>query len=225
MITVVIPTSDSEASLAYTLSSLVPAAADGVVREVVVVDAGSADATLEIADDSGCLIVRDDGGLAGRLKAGARAGTRGGWLLFLRPGAVLEPGWQDEASTFVERAERAGQGRDVAAFFRLQFDEMGAGARLAEVRSTFAARIFAQPLAEQALLVPRVLYDRLGGHRDLPRYEDVDLIRRIGRGRVRMLHAAARVPSRSDLVARRGGLGGALLALRVPPTFLSRIGA
>lgn len=224
MITVVIPTSNSEMSLAYTLSSLVAAAAEGVVREVVVVDAGSGDGTLEIADDSGCLIVQDRRTLAERLRAGAAAGRRGGWLLFLRPGAVLEAGWQNEAGGFAERAERAGQGRDVAAFFRLQLDEIGAGARLAEMRHALAGRLFAQPVAEQALLLPRVLYERLGGHRDVPRYEDIDLIRRIGRSRVRMLHTAVRVPSRAGM-AGRSRVGGALLALQVPPSLLSRIGA
>lgn len=225
MITVVIPTSNSEVALAYTLASLVGAAADGVVREVVVVDAGSRDGTLRVADESGCNILERNGDLAGRLRAGAAEGRRGSWLMFVRPGAVLSSGWHGEAATFAERAERSGRGVEMAAVFRFALDEMGLAARVAEARVSLAARVLRMPAAEQALLLPRALYDKLGGHRDLPRYEEIDLVRRVGRGRLHVLHSEARVASRADLVRARGRLGGALLALRVSPEILSRIGA
>ena len=54
MISVIIPTFNSEIALAQTLAALVSAAADGVVREVIVVDAGSSDHTHKVADAAGC---------------------------------------------------------------------------------------------------------------------------------------------------------------------------
>jgi len=53
MISVIIPTLDVERELAATLTALVPASIEGVVREVIIVDGGSSDATLKIAYDAG----------------------------------------------------------------------------------------------------------------------------------------------------------------------------
>ena len=53
MISVVIPTLNAAATLQRALSPLVPAAVDGLVREVVVADGGSTDETLELAEDAG----------------------------------------------------------------------------------------------------------------------------------------------------------------------------
>ena len=87
MISALICTLDDERRLAGTLSALVPAAVDGLVRQVVVVDAGSRDATLEIADDAGALLVRN--GLPAALGAALQP-----WVLVLDPGARLTPGWE-----------------------------------------------------------------------------------------------------------------------------------
>jgi glycosyltransferase involved in cell wall biosynthesis len=54
MLSVVIATHDSERALLPTLAGLVAGAAAGVVRDVVIADAGSRDATGAIADGAGC---------------------------------------------------------------------------------------------------------------------------------------------------------------------------
>ena len=61
MISVVLATSNDQRRLGGTLATLVEAAIDGLVAQVIVADAGSKDATLEIADDAGATIV--EGGL------------------------------------------------------------------------------------------------------------------------------------------------------------------
>jgi len=93
MISVVLVTRDSAAILAQTLAALVPAAVDGLVKEVIVVDAGSTDATLEIAEDSGARIISLDGDVGTRLAAGCAA-ARGLWILALRPEALLSERWR-----------------------------------------------------------------------------------------------------------------------------------
>lgn len=226
MLTVVVPTADSEEPLAYTLAALVPAAADGFVAEVVVADAGSSDGTLVVADAGGCTVVASDGGVGRRMRAGVDAGGRGRWLLFLPPGAELESGWQREAAAFIERAERSGRGADTAAVFRFALDDLGFSARLSEWRVVAGNALFGLPAAEQGLLMSRRFYESLGGHRDLPGFEEADLARRIGRGRLYGLKARARVSAR--LIGRRdaGRLAGyALLALHVPPTLVARLTA
>ena len=82
VLSVVIATHDSERPLLPTLAALVPGAAAGAVREVIVADAGSRDATAEIADVAGCRLLVSDRPRGARLKAAA-ATARSGWLLFL----------------------------------------------------------------------------------------------------------------------------------------------
>ncbi|MBU4433962.1 MAG: glycosyltransferase [Alphaproteobacteria bacterium] len=103
MLTVVIPTLDSARTLGACLSSLVPAAVDGLVREVVLADGGSTDDTQAIAEDCGARVVNAQGDLGARLAAGC-VSPRGDWLLVLEPDALLAEGWRDA----VERQLNAG---------------------------------------------------------------------------------------------------------------------
>lgn len=89
MLTVLIETLNDEEGLARTLASLVGAAVEGAVREVVVCDAGSTDGTSKVAEHAGCLY------LAGGVAVGI-ARARGEWLLLLEPGARLAEGWTGE---------------------------------------------------------------------------------------------------------------------------------
>jgi glycosyltransferase involved in cell wall biosynthesis len=93
MITVVLPTHDSAARLVQVLTLLVPAAVDGLVKTVVFADAGSSDATLAIAEDSGAQVVAVLGDVGTRLAAGA-AVARGGWILALGEDLALPETWR-----------------------------------------------------------------------------------------------------------------------------------
>lgn len=135
MISVIVPTRDSAACLGPCLAALVPAAVSGLVREVVLADAGSGDATLEIAADAGARVVAGDVGAAAAV-------AKGDWLLILPPGTRLETGWEAEAADHVDR--HAGK----AACFRLAFDSASPVARVREGMATFGA-----PKPEQGLLV------------------------------------------------------------------------
>ena len=84
---------------------LVPAAMSGVVREVIIADGRSTDATLEVADVAGCNVVASSAPLAQRLREAA-ATARAPWLMFLRPGTVLDTTWLDETVNFIEETER-----------------------------------------------------------------------------------------------------------------------
>jgi glycosyltransferase involved in cell wall biosynthesis len=103
MISVILATLNDERRLSGTLGALVPAAVDGLVRQVIIADGGSTDATLEIADDAGAVLV--DGGLAA-----ACATAREAWLLVLDAGTRLEPGWEPLAHAHImQSSSRAGR--------------------------------------------------------------------------------------------------------------------
>lgn len=189
MISVVIPTLDAEAELGATLSSLVPAAVEGLVCEVIAADGGSTDRTLEIADGAGADIVRCEAGRGAQLRAGA-ARARFPWLLFLDADTALECGWEREARVHIERVE-SGRRRAVAASFRLALDDEGLRPRLIETLAALRTRLLKLPYGNQGLLVPRALYDEIGGFGALPLMEDLDLVRRLGRRRLTLLNARA----------------------------------
>ena len=54
MLSAIIATHESERALVPTLAALVPGATEGLLGEVIVADAGSRDATAEVADIAGC---------------------------------------------------------------------------------------------------------------------------------------------------------------------------
>ena len=189
MITVVIPTLNAEAGLAASLMSLVSATVDGLVREVIIVDGGSTDRTLAIVDQSGATLVKAAAGRGGQLAAGAVA-ARMPWLLFLHADTILEPGWEREVQAFIDRVD-IGQLAETAAAFRFALDDMGVMPRIIETGVAIRCTLMRLPYGDQGLLIPRRLYAEVGGFRDLPLMEDVDIVRRLGRSRTTILRARA----------------------------------
>lgn len=184
MISVVIPTLDAERTLQRALAPLVPAAVEGLVREVVVADGGSTDRTLEFADDAGARIVRTERGRGVQLAAGCAA-ARGGWLLVLHADTALADGWQAAVAQHVNR--HPGK----AGWFRFALDDSGLRARLWERGVALRCGLMSLPYGDQGLLISREIYNEVGGFRPLPLMEDVDLVRRIGSKRLRRLDANA----------------------------------
>ncbi|MCL4765644.1 MAG: TIGR04283 family arsenosugar biosynthesis glycosyltransferase [Hyphomicrobiaceae bacterium] len=227
MISVVIPTLNAGCVLAPALSALIPAMVDGLVREVIVADAGSTDCTLEIAEAAGTEIVRSEPGRGSQLIAGAQR-ARFPWLLFLHADSVLEPGWHGEASAFIARVE-TGQRPPAAAAFRFALDDVGFRPRLIEAGVSLRCALLRLPYGDQGLLVPARLYREIGGYRPMPLMEDVDMVRRLGRRRLTMLRSRA-VTSASRY--RRDGYGArvvrnlcclALYFMRLPVQTIARL--
>jgi glycosyltransferase involved in cell wall biosynthesis len=187
MLSVVIATHDSERALLPTLAALVAGAAAGVVREVIVADAGSRDATPAIADGAGCRLVTSTQGRGARLKAAA-ATARAPWLLFLAPGTMPDATWIEETRRFIEEAELRGCTGTYAAAFRPASATFRPA--LLEAFALLWAALGARADASRGLLIARSLYDTLGGHRDVAEPER-DLARRLGRRRVVLLRCGA----------------------------------
>jgi glycosyltransferase involved in cell wall biosynthesis len=190
MLSVVIATENAERSLVPTLAALVPGAMAGVVREVIVADAGSDDATATIADAAGCRIDVLQAPLGERLRQAA-ASARAAWLLFLRPGAVPDATWTEEARRFIERAELGGEVDARAAAFRRSGNADTLGAALVEALELIAAALGVRPRPQQGLLISKTLYERSGGHLGDDADPEASLLRRLGRRRIVMLRSRA----------------------------------
>lgn len=190
MLSVVIPTRQAEEGLARTLASLVSGAAEGVVREVVVVDDASTDGTSIVADAAGCTLIDVPGGWVGRVAAGIATARRAPWYLILEPDVFLDGDWFREAAAFVDRIERLGRADEAVACFRLAYDEFGWRARFAERLAAIAGGLLAPPLAAQGLLVARRHWDRLAAGLG-PDAGHARLAARLGRSAVHVLRADA----------------------------------
>ena len=192
MLSAIISTQNSERTLVPTLSALVPAAAAGLLAEVVIADAGSRDATAEVADIAGCRFTSSTEALGIRLKAAA-ATVRSPWVMFLRAGAVPQPGWIEAADHFVQTTgllDDAGR----AAIFRLPGLTNAVRPGFAELLATVRAAIARGPRPEQGLLIARRLYDAIGGHSPGDDAEAA-ILRRLGRQRLVVLPAAITIPN------------------------------
>lgn len=227
MISVIIPTLNAEAGLGGTLTALVPAAVDGLVREVIVVDGGSGDRTAAIVDQAGAQLVSRSGGRGYQLEAGARR-ARFPWLLFLHADTVLESGWERDAVSFMEAVD-GGKRALAAAAFQFGLDDMGLRPRVLERLVAMRCALLRLPYGDQGLLIPKLLYADLGGYNPHPLMEDVDIARRLGRRRMVMLPSRAVTSAaryRNDGYLRRSTRNLTCLFLYflgVPTTVISRL--
>lgn len=226
MLSIVIPALNAEAALPDTLSALVPGVVKGLVREVVLVDGGSTDATARIADQAGARIITAPKGRGSQLAAGAEA-VQGEWILFLHADTVLEAGWVAQTQRFIESVERNGE--PLAAAFTFALDDFSGSARRLERMVDWRCRMLGLPYGDQGLLIAKSFYESLGGFKPMPLMEDVDLVRRIGRKRLTMLPvravtSAARFRKDGYLMRPLRNLAlVTLFLLKVPPRTLARL--
>src|SRR6266436_5546442 len=176
MLSVIIPTEGLEQPAVATLAALVPGAAAGVIREVLLVDRTGTGVIERVADVAGCRFLRFEGSRAAALAAGARQ-ARAPWLMFLHAGAVLDSGWIEETTQFIQGVSRSGRPR--AGIFRYARSPY-ADTRLRD-GFKYLVRLIAGPSAEQGLLIARDHYERLGGYRPDSRRSGTRLLRQLGR--------------------------------------------
>lgn len=221
MLSIVIPTLNAARHLPRSLPPLAALEAAGLVREVILSDGGSSDETLAVAEAAGAAVISGPPGRALQLRAGAQA-ARGPWLLFLHADTALAPGWAAEARVFME----TGEGR--AAAFRFACDEPSPEGQAMTRWVARRCRWLKLPYGDQGLLISKSFYEELGGFRELPFLEDVDLVRRIGAQRLSMLQTEAETSAekyRRDGFRRRTWRNLALVTayyLGVPAERLAR---
>jgi hypothetical protein len=93
MISVVLLASEDLPGLAAQMAMLVPAAVDGLVKEVILVGA-STSGVEALVEDSGARLVAIEGDAAACFAAAA-ASARGDWILTLRAAPALREGWRE----------------------------------------------------------------------------------------------------------------------------------
>jgi rSAM/selenodomain-associated transferase 2 len=183
VLSVIIPTLNASRTLPATLACL---RGCDLPNEIIVVDGGSTDFTRVEADRAGAKFLDAPRGRGTQLAAGAEA-AEGEWFLFLHADTVLEEGWSARIAPVIADADDARR----AFHFRFAIDDDRPAARWLERLVHWRNRRFALPYGDQGLLINAAFYREIGGFRKLPLMEDVDLVRRIGRGRISALPVTA----------------------------------
>jgi rSAM/selenodomain-associated transferase 2 len=178
MLSVVIPTLNAACSLPVCLDRM--SGAD----EILVSDGGSSDDTAALAQAAGARLIQAPKGRGAQLRAGAEA-ARGNWLLFLHADTLPGRGWREAVQAHLDVYP------DKGGCFRFRLPDKAWQARVIERGVAARVSLLALPYGDQGLLVPRSLYEAIGGFRPMPLMEDVDIVRRIGRRRLRVLEEDA----------------------------------
>ena len=173
ILSIVVPTLNAEDDLPRCLDSLIEGLTGGLIRDLVITDGGSEDATAEMADAAGATFVTGPASRGGQLRRGVDA-AQGEWLLVLHADTVLSPGWSDAVLDHIR--DEGGP-----AYFALSFRATGLMPLLVAGWANLRARVFALPYGDQGVLMTRDAYDRAGGYPDQPLMEDVALVRALGR--------------------------------------------
>jgi hypothetical protein len=189
MLSVIIPTEGVERTAVATLAALVPGAAAGLVREVLLVDRSESGVTIErVADVAGCRFLAFEGTRAAAMAAGARQ-ARGPWLMFLHAGAVLDSGWMEETMQFIQRVSDSDRPRaGIFRYARSPYADTGFREGL-----KYVARMITGPSADQGLLIARDHYERLGGYAPDARRSEARLLRQLGRSSRTLLRSRINV--------------------------------
>jgi rSAM/selenodomain-associated transferase 2 len=191
---VVVPTWNEAGNLTELAASL---ALQDVEHEWIVADGGSTDGTRELAGHLGARVVQSARGRGTQLACGTRE-SRGELLLFLHADARLAPGALAAlAAAFADARVIATGMRQViqheARFYR--WVERAANRRVS----------LGWVYGDSGLCVRRTAYEAVGGFRDVPLFEDLDLSARLRRtGRIALVSTAtvACSPRRWELEGR-----------------------
>ena len=186
-LSVIVPMLNEEAAIAATLDALRVGAP---TAEIIVVDGGSTDRSVEIARSQCDKFLRGPRGRARQMNAGWLQAS-GDALVFVHADTAVP-------FTFARDIELAlADRRVVGGRFDVAFDIRSRALDLVAMMINLRSRVARSATGDQAIFVRREIFERLGGYADIELCEDVDLARRMRRaGRVACLRSRVVTSSR-----------------------------
>ncbi len=145
--------------------------------ELTVVDGGSTDLTVSIAQIHGVNVIKSTKKNRGyQLQTGAYEAI-GDWLLFLHADSRLGPRWVKSIYKVIQNKTS----KDFAWYFDFKIRKYNIQFRLLEIAVALRSHFLQKPYGDQGLLIHKDLYSKSGGFSSLKIMEDIDLITRITR--------------------------------------------
>ncbi len=178
-ISVIIPVLNEAAAIERTVDRVKEAA--GI--EVIVVDGGSEDATVKLAQAMGVEVIISSPGRAVQMNVGA-AIAKGDILLFLHGDSYLPYGYKDLVNSALAKPYT------IAGAFQLGIDADQLGVRLVEKMANLRSQFLGMPYGDQAIFLKASVFQEVGGFPNLPIMEDFELMRQLRKlGKVNIVPA------------------------------------
>jgi rSAM/selenodomain-associated transferase 2 len=171
-LSIIVPVLDEAAIIAEALAALAPYRARGA--EIIVVDGGSRDATVEAARPFADRILAAPRGRGAQMNAGAAA-AQGGVLVFLHADTRLPPAADRLILRELERSSRLWGRFDVTIAGRSPL------LRVVAAMMNLRSRLTGIATGDQAMFVTRAAFAQAGGFPAIPLMEDIVLSRRLKR--------------------------------------------
>jgi len=169
-LSVIVPALNEEILLAATLDRL----AGEPDTEIILIDGGSSDRTMEIAAGYNVTILQSEPGRARQMNAGA-ARAQGQALLFCHADTLVPPAYKELIAATLT------QPGTVAGAFSLSISLNGRLIRLVEFLANRRARKKQLPFGDQGLFLAADRFRSLGGYPKIALLEDVVLVERLRR--------------------------------------------
>jgi rSAM/selenodomain-associated transferase 2 len=190
-ISIIIPALNEAQNIEQTIASAQasePSSAASV--EIIVVDGGSTDATVEIAQALGAKIILAGQGRAHQMNIGAQAAS-GQILLFLHADTCLPVGFDRLIYTALQQPSTQSVNTTIAGAFELKINGAVRGLRLVEWGVKWRSRWWQMPYGDQAIFLRAETFQQVGGFPVMPLMEDFALISRLQKlGAIKILCAA-----------------------------------
>ncbi len=169
-ISIIIPAFNEVAGIAR----CVERAWEALPDEVIVVDGGSHDGTVALAERLNCRLLTSPRGRANQQNAGARAAS-GDVLLFLHADNWLAPAAVRQIRRALANAKIAG------GVFRHRILAEGIAYRVLETGNNLRARVLRMAYGDQGIFLRRSIFEKIGEFPPVGLMEDVMLMRKLRR--------------------------------------------
>ena len=176
-VSVIIPVLNEYESIPRAINSAWLAGAN----EVIAVDGGSTDGTLELLPGLNCQFVSSKPGRGTQIRLGAEQ-SRGDILFFVHADAVLHRDCITQIIDAMSVRQPATHG-----CFKQRIDKAGLAYRMIERGNTLRAKFFRMMYGDQGIFVRRDIYEQIDGVPDVQLMEDVifsDRLKKIGRPKI-----------------------------------------
>ena len=176
-ISVIIPVLNESQNIGKTLTSLL----DIPDVEIIIVDGGSTDNTLNILDFYSVKVISGKKGRSHQMNTGAKI-AKGDILLFLHGDTIVPLGWAELIKeTLLDEGIIAGA-------FQLKIDSNLTGLRLIEIMVKARSHLLSLPYGDQGIFLRKTTFNQLGGFPEIPIMEDVELILKLKRlGKIKIM--------------------------------------
>ena len=169
-ISIIIPTINEANNLPLLLSDL---SIIQKVGEIIIVDCGSKDKTIDIANIYGAKVYQSEERNRGlQLDIGAK-NSKGDWLIFLHADTRLTHDWFKKINSVLNGD------KNFIYYFKFKVNDTKIIYRILEILVNFRSKYLKQPYGDQGLIIHKSIYLKNNGFKKIPLMEDVDFLRRL----------------------------------------------